>query len=76
MSKEPYSPEFQKFFDSCHPKFQAHLKDWSKAFSNTKEFEEWWEETRYKEERHKDKNFTDIYASSISAPEIEIIDRA
>ena len=68
MSKEPYSPEFQKFFDSCHPKFQAHLKDWCKAFSNTQEFEEWW--TRGRNKGRKIPNSTvDIFAKAISAPE-------
>lgn len=48
MSKEPYSPEFQKLFDSYPSKFQATLKKWSETFDTTKEFEEWWEKVRYK----------------------------
>ena len=48
MTKEPYSPEFQKLFDSYSFNFQDILQKWSRTFDTTKEFEKWWEKVRYK----------------------------
>ena len=71
MTKESYSPEFQKLFDSYHPKFQDTLKEWSRAFSTTKEFEEWWEKSRYKEDDSENgKKVKHIYATSIGSLKI------
>ena len=73
MSKEPYSPEFQKLFDSYHTKFQDTLKEWSRAFSTTKEFEDWWTEDQNEGRKIPDNPTVDIYADNISAPKVRVL---